>query len=61
MNLDLLFLSINFRKELRKNDFFFAYIPMHSRLSFIMDGKTMNPDQTAPKGAVRLGFILFAI
>ena len=32
-----------------------AYIEMHSKLLFIIDAKTMNPDQTAPKG------ILFAM
>ena len=29
--------------------------------NFIMETNTMNPDRTAPKGAIRSGFILFAI
>ena len=29
--------------------------------NFFMDANTMNPDQTAPKGAVWSGVILFAI
>ena len=33
---------------------------MHSR-NFLPSNKPMNPDQTAPKGAVSSGFILFAI
>ena len=29
-----------------------AFIQVHLRLVFIMEANTMNPDQTAPKGAV---------
>ena len=29
-----------------------AYIQVHFRLNFIMEANTMNPDQTAPSGAV---------
>ena len=38
-----------------------AYIQVHFRLDFIMEVNTMNPDQTAPFGAVWSGSILFAI
>ena len=38
-----------------------AYIQMHVRLILIMKENTLNPDQTAPKGAVLSGFILFKI
>ena len=38
-----------------------AYIQVHFRLYFIVEANTMNPEQTAPLGAVRSGSILFAI
>ena len=38
-----------------------AYIQMYLLLDFIMEANNMNPDQTAPFGAVWSGFILFAI
>ena len=38
-----------------------AYIHKYFKLVFIMAANIMNPDLTAPKGAVRSGFILFAI
>ena len=38
-----------------------AYIQVHFRLDFIIEANTMNPDQTAPKGAVWSGSILFTI
>ena len=38
-----------------------AYIQMHVRLILIMEENTLNPDQTAPKGAALSGFILFKI
>ena len=38
-----------------------AYIQVHFRLDSIMESNIMNPDQTAPLGAVWSGSILFAI
>ena len=38
-----------------------AYIQVHFRLDFFMEANNINPDHTAPKGAVWSGFILFAI
>ena len=38
-----------------------AYIQVHFRLDVFMEVNNINPDQTAPKGAVRSGFILFEI
>ena len=37
-----------------------AFIQVHFRLDFCMEAN-MKPDQTAPKGAVWSGSILFAI
>ena len=37
-----------------------AYIQVHFRQDFFMETNNMNPDQTAPKGAVWSGFIVFA-
>ena len=48
------------RKESNQTKTSAAYIQMHFRLLFIMEANSMNPDQTAPKGAVWSGFILFA-
>ena len=36
-----------------------AYIQVHFKQEFFMEAKTMNPDQTAPKGEVSSGPILF--
>ena len=38
-----------------------AYIQIDFRILLIMESYTMNPDQTAPEGAVWSGCILFAI
>ena len=38
-----------------------AYTHVHFRLDLIMEANTMNPDQTAPLGAVWYGSIMFAI
>ena len=38
-----------------------AYTQMHFKNIFIMEANTMNPDQTAPKGAVWSGSIVFAL
>ena len=38
-----------------------AYIQAHFKLDYIMDANTIGPDQTAPKGAVWSGSLLFAI
>ena len=37
-----------------------AFFQVHIKLDFFMDANTMNPDQTAPFGAVWSGSILFA-
>ena len=49
-------MSINFDHRLSSDQY-------ACRISeyFIMEANTMNPDQTAPKGAVCSGFILLAI
>ena len=38
-----------------------ACIQVHFKLDSILEGNTINPDQTAPKGAVWSGSMLFAI
>ena len=38
-----------------------AYIQVHLRLGFILEANNMNPDQTAPLGAVWFGSILFEL
>ena len=37
------------------------HIQVHFRLDFYMEANNMNPDQTAPEGAVWFGSILLAV
>ena len=56
-----LILSIHFVLKIASAFKSAVYIQMHFRLLWPMEANTMNPDQTAPLGAVRSGSILFAV